>query len=259
MNNDVKMVAIPKKKVEIGDRYGRWLVIGDGPKKNKNQYHLCQCDCGTIKQVLDRSLKYGKSSSCGCYRKECAKEQITKYNKSLALDLTGQRFGLLVALEPDYEKSKSDTSITWKCQCDCGNITYVTTNNLKGTRPTRSCGCLSMKRKSVGELNIANILKENNIEYIHEYKNLNLQKESYLRFDFYLPTYNRLIEFDGIQHYEENDFFNDSLENIQTRDKMKNQWAKENNIPLVRIPYWERDNITLEMLLGDQYLVKEDK
>lgn len=36
---------------------------------------------------------------------------------------------------------------------------------------------------------------------------------------------------------------------------MKNEWAKEHNIPLVRIPYWERDKITLDMILGDKYLV----
>ena len=41
------------------------------------------------------------------------------------------------------------------------------------------------------------------------------------------------------------------------RDEEKNQWAKRHNIPLVRIPYYERDNITLEMLLGDEYLYHE--
>ena len=49
----------------------------------------------------------------------------------------------------------------------------------------------------------------------------------------------------------------DTLEIIQNRDKRKNQWAKEHNIPLVRIPYWERDKITLEMIMSDQYLIKE--
>lgn len=37
----------------------------------------------------------------------------------------------------------------------------------------------------------------------------------------------------------------------QERDHRKNQWCLSHNIPLVRIPYWERDNITLEMLMGD--------
>lgn len=36
---------------------------------------------------------------------------------------------------------------------------------------------------------------------------------------------------------------------------MKNKYCLINNIPLVRIPYWERDNITLDIILGDKYLV----
>jgi len=41
------------------------------------------------------------------------------------------------------------------------------------------------------------------------------------------------------------------LERRQERDQKKNDWAATNNIPLVRIPYWERDNITLEMIMGN--------
>lgn len=46
------------------------------------------------------------------------------------------------------------------------------------------------------------------------------------------------------------------LETIQKRDKVKNNYALTHNIPLVRIPYWERDNITLDMIMGNQYLIK---
>ena len=48
----------------------------------------------------------------------------------------------------------------------------------------------------------------------------------------------------------------DTLEQRQERDRIKNEYALSHNIPLVRIPYWERDNITLEMIMGDQYLIK---
>lgn len=68
----------------------------------------------------------------------------------------------------------------------------------------------------------------------------------------------RLIEFDGRQHYES---YPDSweqncpLEVRQKRDEEKNQYAKKYSIPLVRIPYWERDNITLEIIMGGKYLL----
>ena len=47
------------------------------------------------------------------------------------------------------------------------------------------------------------------------------------------------------------------LKATQKRDKIKNNYALSHNIPLVRIPYWERDNITLDLLLGNKYLQKE--
>lgn len=84
------------------------------------------------------------------------------------------------------------------------------------------------------------------------------------RFDFaifkkeYPEKIFRLIEFDGEQHfYRTKRMWNstETVEDIQKRDREKDQWAKDHNIPLVRIPYWERDNITLDMILGDKYLI----
>jgi hypothetical protein len=64
----------------------------------------------------------------------------------------------------------------------------------------------------------------------------------------------RLIEFDGIQHYQEIQFFSQrNLSQTQEADNFKNEYALSHTIPLVRIPYWERDNITLEMIMGSQY------
>ena len=46
------------------------------------------------------------------------------------------------------------------------------------------------------------------------------------------------------------------LELQQQRDRVKNEYALSHDIPLVRIPYWERDRITLEMILGSTYEVQ---
>lgn len=55
------------------------------------------------------------------------------------LDLSGKRYGRLVAIEPCGRSH--DGNIVWKCQCDCGNMTSVTSHNLRSGH-TRSCGCL---------------------------------------------------------------------------------------------------------------------
>lgn len=120
------------------------------------------------------------------------------------------------------------------------------------------CGCL----KSIGENNIQNLLIQNEIPFIKQY----IFPESLYRFDFAILNKQkeiiRLIEFDGQQHFFEN--IRDSgwntlqhYQKTQKRDKEKNQLALKLQIPLVRIPYWERYNITLKMLLNDEkYVIK---
>ncbi|MBR2388130.1 MAG: hypothetical protein IKB02_09880 [Clostridia bacterium] len=62
---------------------------------------------------------------------------------SKAKDLTGQRFGRLVALEPTEEQK--NRRIIWKCVCDCGNICFVSSKRLL-YGDTQSCGCLRKER-----------------------------------------------------------------------------------------------------------------
>ena len=49
---------------------------------------------------------------------------------------------------------------------------------------------------------------------------------------------------------------NINLTSTKNNDIIKNKSSKDNNIPLVRIPYWERDKMTLDMLLGKEYLIE---
>lgn len=220
----------------IGQRFGKLTVIERADTINRQLYWWCQCDCGKIIRVCGNSLKQGKTKTCGCVPSK-------KPN-----DLTNQRFGKLTALELFYKNNK----VYWHCQCDCGKFTDVSAAHLSGGK-IQSCGCITY---SIGEKNIENLLIENSIQYVKEYKFKDLGE---YRYDFYLPTLNRLIEFDGKQHFQECGGSwdeNDNLEQRQARDKIKNNYAISNNIDLVRIPYWKRDTITIEMLLEDEYLIK---
>jgi len=66
-------------------------------------------------------------------------------------DLTGQRFGKIVAVRPTDERS--GTHIVWECLCDCGATTYVSSVQLT-TGKTKSCGCL--RRKSLQSVSPSN-------------------------------------------------------------------------------------------------------
>lgn len=65
-----------------------------------------------------------------------------------ARDITGQRFGRLVAIEPT--DARHGGSIVWRCRCDCGNEIAAPSKNLVGGG-TMSCGCL--KSECVREFN----------------------------------------------------------------------------------------------------------
>lgn len=239
------------KLIDItGEKYNSWTVLErvlDNSKKGT--YWRCQCECGTIKEVASTSLRNGASKSCGCQKAIKARTNNGKF-----IDETGNRYGKLVVLGRDEQLSIEKHRAQWICQCDCGNITTVSSKCLREDK-TKSCGCLI----SIGEENISRILRDNNIIYKSQYQvNIN---GIYYRYDFAIfdkeDNLIRLIEFDGIQHYDDKQkHWGHDITKTQERDKIKNQYALQNNIPLVRIPYIERDNITLEMLLGNEYLVE---
>lgn len=249
---------MPKAIDLTGQEFGYLTVLErdyDPPVKNpQNAYWKCRCSrCGNIISVASNNLrkKKGGTKSCGCLRQEIGERTMK--------DLSNQRFGKLVAIYPT--EKRVCTSVVWHCICDCGNYRDVEADALlKGK--AMSCGCI----RSNGEVIIQKILTENNIQFIKEktFEDLfNSETKRPFRFDFYLPQYNRLIEFDGKQHFEEiasGSWANGTtLQERQKRDKIKNQYTIQNGIDLIRISYWEKDNLNLELLLGNKYLIKEEK
>ena len=106
----------------------------------------------------------------------------------------------------------------------------------------KGSGCPNCKL-SKGENKIRQWLRKNNVEFTSQatFKNCtNPNTNRKLRFDFYILKYNILIEFDGRQHSElisTSNFHKESLKNIQFRDNIKNKYASDNNIKLIRINY----------------------
>lgn len=241
---------IPEKEITlstrlVGQRFGHLTVIEDtGKRFHRSIVWKCKCDCGNEHEVTSNNLNGSQVNSCG--------KQDCPYHKTYE-NLKGQRFGKLIAMYPTSMKDGSH--MYWVCQCDCGNQTEVSSNNLK-RGSTQSCGCI---KTSIGEMNIKKILEENNIQYKEQISFPDLKSTKPLRYDFGIYQNDnliRLIEFDGIQHFEEQNYFTHSLTETKNNDIIKNKYAKDNNIPLVRIPYWERDKMTLEMLLGKEYLIE---
>lgn len=64
-------------------------------------------------------------------------------------NLIGQKFGRLIVLNEDFIDEKH--CIHWLCQCDCGEITSVRTDQLTSSR-TKSCGCLAKEKAKESSL-----------------------------------------------------------------------------------------------------------
>ncbi|MFA5586921.1 MAG: hypothetical protein WDA02_10460 [Saccharofermentanales bacterium] len=104
-------------------------------------------------------------------------------------------------------------------------------------------GCPKCKL-SKGEKQIEKYLLKNNIKYTIQKKFNGCKYKQELKFDFYLPHYNTCIEYDGIQHFKNVNIWNkrSTLEEIQIKDKIKNDFCEKNKINLIRIKYDETVN-----------------
>ena len=106
---------------------------------------------------------------------------------------------------------------------------------------------------SLGELRIDEYLQRKNIEYHWQKRFADCRDKNMLPFDFYLPAYNTIIEFDGEQHYRETKKFGkQSFEITKKHDEIKNKYCKEKGITLIRIDYQDLINNVLEWTLDNE-------
>ena len=101
----------------------------------------------------------------------------------------------------------------------------------------RRCSKCSTSR---GEEAIIKYLESKNIEYTYDselFNDLRGIGGRILRYDFYLPKYNLLIEFQGRQHEKEEKGFGD-FERQQEHDRRKREYAKEHNTKFLIILYY---------------------
>jgi len=114
------------------------------------------------------------------------------------------------------------------------------------------------RKKSFGEYYIKKFLDENNVKYIKEKSFPDCKNIKPLRFDFYLPNHNILIEFQGMHHYKPVNKYNRAKrvhKKTLIHDQIKRNYCCENNITLIEIHYQEIDNINniLTQIIEDQY------
>lgn len=234
---------MPKLIDLTGKKFGKLTVIGrdyetQKLRNDREPWWYCICECGNKNySARGHDLRDGKIISCGCKRRENARLINFK-------DLTGQKFGKLTVIEIVSERR--DNHCCWLCQCDCGSPPIIVMGKHLLSGDTTSCGCI----KSKGEEKIINILNNLQINYKTQQTFDDCVYKQSLKFDFYLPNKDILIEYNGIQHYKPITAFGgeEIFKEQQQRDKIKIDWCKEHNKTLLIVPY------TDFLILSEEYL-----
>lgn len=172
---------------------------------------------------------------------ECAKEKARhKYQLTQEEILSRvSECGGKIINPSEYVNSEKD-NLLFECM-ECGTIFSSSLAHFT-QHGGRLCGSCSSS-ESLGEKKIRNCLESKNVEFCREKEFKDCRDIKPLPFDFYLPLYNAIIEFDGRQHFGETDFFSYSYTKTKEHDRIKNEYCEKNNIALLRIPYWDINHI----------------
>lgn len=241
-----------KNNIDItNQKFNRLTAIKiKGRNKHSNIIWECLCDCGNKTEATATDLIQGRKKSCGCLNKE----KIIERNIANREVQIGKLYGyLLITGDAGYELNSSGKRRHYSyCTClNCGKTEVRKKDNDLANGQVISCGCIG----SFGEKKIENILKQNNIHYEREkaFPGCYITNQSSpVRYDFYVNN-EYIIEYDGIQHFKITGGWSteEKFRETQEHDKFKNNWCKENNIPIIRIPYTYLNNLCLEDLIPE--------
>ena len=217
------------------------ILVSDEYKNMRSKLKI-RCECGDEFVTTFLSFKFANKRQCDkCGYKISAEKMMLGYDEvKRRVEFNG-----LKLISKKYHKLSEKIEL----KCTCGRMFWKSLANISKSPYCDKCtGC------SKGELRISLYLEAEDIDFTRERKFNDCRGDrKVLSFDFELNIENKtiLVEYDGIQHYQATKFHtNQSKEDIEVSfkktkryDKIKDEYCKKNNIPLIRIPYWDFNNI----------------
>ncbi len=234
---DVKWFLKRAKEVH-GDKYDYSLVKDFTTTHTKFEF-ICP------KHGIFEQTGYSHLQGYGC--KKCADEYQSKVKRKETKSFS-QEAKKVHGNKYDYSLVEYINSYTKvKIICPKHGIFEQTPNShLQGS----GCPFCTFKNQT----KIAEILKEKKINFITEYKFIDLKDKYFLKFDYYLPDLNLLVEYDGVQHYVFPNYFHKTYHDFLVQkhhDWMKRKYAKKHGIKLQRVLYYESIKDKIEEILKE--------
>lgn len=226
-----------------GRKFGSLTALYPTDKREKTSggvYWFCQCDCGGARLALPHNLESGHIKYC---------PQCARYRR--ALSHVGERFGKLVVIEILKNDRATNKGLLCLAECDCGNIIQLPISFLLRKNGQQSCGKCTVSK---GENKVKNILQDMGVYFSQQenfnktFKHPNTTRCCFA--DFYLPSQNIVIEYNGKQHYYPIEYFGGEkgFKELKNRDQWKRQFYYNHNLKLIIIPYTDYDNLDIKYL-----------
>ncbi len=215
----------------------KWYLENYKNTSVSNIGFICEKDHKFYKSIINIS----NGSKCPyCQKKDkWTQEKFLNAVKEKKFDLI-YNYSLITKewWQKNYKNVKTKIPIICK---NCKRTYYISLlNHIHNDQGCKFC------TMSKGEKKLSKILNKLNLKFKQEFYLPN----SKLRLDFYLPNYNIAIEYDGPQHFSNKyNHHNVILKKIKKNDFLKNKLCHIYKINLIRIPYWEFDNL-------ENYLIK---
>jgi hypothetical protein len=218
---------------KVADKYNTEYIVLD---RYKNDFKFIHTKCKTVFEMKSKTFLTNESPCPVCnkpisWNLEKVKKEI--YNK------TNGEFECI-----DTKYKNVDTPIKIKHNV-CNKSFKLSMNAFLKTPKCRVCE----NNYSLGEKYTKDAIVKLGYDFEKEYSFDDCKRHNILRYDF--AVFNKFtrelicaVEFDGAEHYIpvfENTA--ESLADSKEKDEIKNKYCNENDIILIRIPFWEIDNV----------------
>ena len=202
--------------------------------QNKTYLNIFCKNCNKyFKKSVNEFLK-GSGCSCVGRKRKLTQEEVIKNLKKLF---------------PNYDYSKvnyKNTMSKIEIICPKHGSFFKKYNDM--IAQNQGCPlCTQENQRSKGEEKIRKILNDLNINFKEQYSTF--KENQKLKFDFYLLKHKIAIEYDGEYHFKKIPKRENQFRKTKRRDFLKNKLCHIYKINLIRIPYWEFDNL-------EEYFIK---
>ena len=200
----------------------------------------CRCKkCGNVWVTLPKTLI---TNGAGCPK--CGKEKAikgeTRSRDDFVLEL--HKVNPNIKILGNYK----NTHTKIKCLCMIDQTVWhgYPANLLNGSAGCPTCNISNSERMMI------QVLRDFHLNIIQQYMTDDCKFKRKLKFDAFDIEHNIAFEYNGEQHYRPVDFAGKGIEwadkqfkLTKSRDKAKIEYCNKNKIPIIIIPYWEKDNM----------------